>query len=510
MTSRADISTTVSRGLAWIGLASSLVWVLDVVATAIVLKFWMPPELLGLAVPAITLFPILDLASELGLGAAIVQRDDHTEERIHTVFWVNLAASVAMALVLVGGVRPILSWIHGNPVVGWLVASYGFKLLWQNVYVVPQSLMRKELQFKETSIARVASNLAEFVAKVGSAAAGLGVWCFVIGPLARNVVLGIAIQIYRPWRPRLIFRYRESAAWVRFGFKQSASQIVYHLYANADYQIVGAFFGPYVLGLYNAAFDLVLKPIYMIGQTVQGVAFPVYARLRLQREELTEQFMSFTRLTMVAILCFTAAIAVAAGEIMIVFYQPKYAAAQMAARVLCLVGVLRALSLAIPPLLDGVGKPGLNLTNSIFSGVVMVAMFGGGALLFGDRLGYMSVAWAWAAGYPVVFALLLYMGLRTLDLSLMAYVRRVAPILAIAGVAVAVGAVVRWTTAALGPGPRLVVTLFSLLAVFLVLLAYWQGISPRYIQQILAGRLPPTVATKPAQAGDGDGASPDV
>jgi O-antigen/teichoic acid export membrane protein len=83
-----DISKDVNRGLAWVGLASTSVGVLDFVAQVVILALWISPEAYGIAALAITLFPVLDKATDMGLSAAVIQRDDHTPEKISTVFCV--------------------------------------------------------------------------------------------------------------------------------------------------------------------------------------------------------------------------------------------------------------------------------------------------------------------------------------------------------------------------------------------------------------------------------------
>ena len=486
-----DIRGQINRGLAWVGLASSFVWVLDIVAYILIFKLWISVDDYGVAIVAISLYPVLDLASELGLNSAIVQRDDHTDARISTIFWLNLMISVALAALLVFGIGPLIAWIHEHPVAGLMLSTYGAKLLWQNVYIVPQALMRKQMRFKELSAIRSVANVGEFAAKVGFAAAGAGIWCFVAGPLCRQLISGIGIQMRHPWRPKMMFRLGETLHWVKYGVKQSLSQIVYHAYTNADYQIVGHYFSDFAAGLYGAAYELVIKPCYLIAQTLQGVAFPAYSRLKLAREKLTDQFFAFTRLSVVMILGFLAVVATSAPEILEVFYRPSWVGAADAARVLCVVGLLRAMSFAITPLLDGVGRPGLNLTYNLIAAVTMPALFFGFAELSGDRLGHLSVAYAWAFGYPVAFAALLIMALRVLEVGMQRYIKAVWSLLVIAAAAIAAGTVTRTLLWGLPPGARFVVSTVVVLAVLLLFLAYWQGISYRSVRRALSAK-PPT------------------
>ena len=474
MTDSESIKKDVNRGIAWIGLAASFVSLLDVLATVLILALWISPTEYGIAALAITLFPVLDLAAELGLPSALIQRDDHTEARISTVFWINTFMSVALFGLIGGVLGPLLGWLHGQPIVGLLLTAYGGKLIWQNVYQVPKSLMQRELRFGEIALVRSIANVIEFAAKVGAAAAGAGVWCFVIGPLAREIGWGLGIQACNPWRPKLLLKIRETKAWLWFGVRMSASRMLYQLYSNVDYQIVGHFFGPAANGFYRLAYELVLKPCQILAHIVNQVAFPAYSRLKNRRPELIEQFVSLTKLNLVVVLGFIAVVGVSAPEIIELLWGEKWLPAATAARILCAVGVLRALSYLIPPLLEAMGYPGRSLAYNSVAAVVMPTFFVLAAILLGPSIGYVSVAIAWAVGYPIAFAVLAALALDLLDLTARIYLRRIRGIVLCAVLAVAIGLAVHWAVAPLRPGLAVALTalatgatFFSSLKVFL-------------------------------------------
>ena len=452
------IKSDVSRGIAWIGLAASFVSVLDIVATVIILAVWISPSEYGVAALAITLFPVLDLASDMGLASAVIQRDDHTEAKISTVFWLSTLMSVGLLGLLAGVAGPLLASFHDQPIVGLMLTAYGGKLIWQNVYQVPKALMRRELRFKEIAGVRSAANVLEFIAKVGSAAAGAGIWCFVLGPLAREIGWAIGIQFCNPWRPKLILKFRETADWLWFGLRTSASQMLYHLYSNVDYQIVGHYFGPAATGYYRLAYEIVLQPCRILATVVNQVAFPAYARLKDRRAELIEQFVSLTRLNLVVVLGFIAVVGVVTPDLIETFWGREWLPATTAARVLCEVGVLRALSYLIPPLLEGMGFPGRSLAYNAVAATILPTSFVLAAVFLGPKLGYLSVAIAWAAGYPIAFAVLVALALAVLELDTATYLRRIGGIPLCAAVAVGIGIAVQWSCAPLAPSLRLAVT----------------------------------------------------
>jgi O-antigen/teichoic acid export membrane protein len=488
--SGAEMQTRVNRGLAWVGIASSMVGALDVIAFFILITFWISQEEVGIAWMAVSLFPVLDMITDLGLSAAVIQRDDHTTDRMSTVFWLNVILSLMLAAMLALVVGPILSAIQDQPVLTWLLAAYGGKLVWQNVYFIPYALMKRELRFKELSILRIIANLAEFAGKVGFAAAGFGVWCFVLGPMCRVFVTGVGTQILCPWRPRMVLKLREAVDWASYGLKTSASKILFHLYSKLDYQVVGKFFGEAANGLYATASLLVLQPALVISEIVINVAFPAFSRLKNDRKALIDQMVAFTRMNMVVLLGFLGLILVSCEEmfqLMEAFSDEDWTGAAPAARILCAVGVLRSLSYVIPPLLDGINRPMLTLRYTVIAAVVMPILFVVGAVTLGPFIGYLSVAVAWAIGYPIAFAALLYMTLATLEITLGDLARRLVGIPLSAAIATLASLV---TSLALSSAPGLLrfsAATAVLIVAFFALLARFEGITPRSIARSLRG-----------------------
>ncbi len=485
------VSTNVSRGLAWLGVANGLVGVLDIVAMLLILNFWITPEELGIATKCVWIFPILDQATDLGLSAAIIQRDDHTDERISTVFWINVMLCVSMFGVLCIGAPFLAREVYHAEIVGWMLIAYGLKLILQNGYTFPFAMLKRQLRFKELSMFRVIANTAEFLGKVGFAWAGFGIWCFVLGPLARTVVYIVCAQVAAPYRPRWMFNLREARDYVTFGLRSSASQILYYFYTNIDYPIVGFLFGNTALGLYRAAYEIVLEPVRIISNVVVDAAFPAFARLRHSKDAVMKQFISFTRLNVITVMLYASLIFVAAPELIATLF-PQYDGAAPAMRILCAVAVLRAVGFVAPPLLDGLGFPERTLRYMIVAAIAMPASYIVAAITLGEALGFESVAVAWAIGYPIAFIVLIYMATHTLGWSLFKYIREVGGVVLCMMGAGAAAYGVRYLMGD-APGPVILgTTAATLLIVAGFLLAYTQNISLRtMMRSIKAKDLPP-------------------
>jgi polysaccharide transporter, PST family len=488
----------VSRGLAWISAASATIGVFDILVLFLILHLgWISPRQYGIAALAFSLFTVLDLITDLGLSAAVIQRDDHTPEKISTVFWMNVLMGLALYGLLWFVIAPALSSYHHEPLVGEMLKVYGVKFIFQNVYFMPGAKMRRELRFAEISIIRFLSNVAEFVTKLTLAYLGYGVWLFVYAPLARVLVFGVGTQLREPWLPRFVFRFRETWPWVVFGFKSSVSKILFFTYTSLDVQIVGRYFGDAAAGLYRMATDIALEVVKVLSDIVAQVAFPAFARVKHDRRRMNDQFIAFTRMNLVVLLAYVIVIFVPAPELLGIIGK-QYVEASTILRVLCVVGVLRSMSYIIPPLLDGAGRPGLTLIYMSVASIVVPTLFLVFAKYLGPSIGPVSVAIAWSLGYPVAFIVILVLTSFVTGLHPREYVRRIVGIFGCAAAAMAVGFGVRFVAGPL-PGPaRLVLSAAAMVGVYALLLDRIEGISLRTVKVALKGAPPPVEPEAPA------------
>ena len=134
-------------------------------------------------------------------------------------------------------------------------------------------------------------------------------------------------------------------------------------------------------------------------------------------------------------------------------------------------------------------------TALIVAAIAMPIAYIAAANLLGDELGFLSVAIGWAVGYPIAFAVLIFMALHTLGWSPLSYLR------AVTGVATCMvgGGLLGWGGHILLDGQptlvRLLITTIVIVGTTALLLAYTQGISIRSARRAMRGA--PAVADLP-------------
>jgi O-antigen/teichoic acid export membrane protein len=491
------LGTQVNRGVAWTAAAQAVIAVADMISQVIVFSFLISSDDLGTATAAIAFYYVLlDTAADFGVTSALIQRDDHTPERVSTVFWMNVLISSGLFVVLLI-VGPLYGRALGEPIVGWLLIAYGGKLVFQNVYAIPFALLRKEMRFGEIAKARIVAHVAESIKRVVFALLGATVWCWTLAALLRSTSFGIIIQLRHPFIPKLVFRPREILPYIKFGLRTAASQMLYQLYTNLDYAVVTYLFGARANGIYALAYFIVLEPVKTIANVVIDVAFPAFARMRHDRAALIDQFIKFTRLNVIAVLPFVVLILLVIPEFLHTFvgvgkwtYDELEICAD-AARILAMVGLLRALGFIGPPLLDGIGRPDLTLRYMVAATIVVPCMFalGGWTLgpYFSPERGLLSVAVAWAVGYPLAFLVLGYLVVKTIELPLGEYLRRTWGMVGCCAAGAVAGLGVSLALPNVADVVRMVAVGGTSIVVMLGLLVTWQKITPKSIKASLKG-----------------------
>jgi teichuronic acid exporter len=477
------------RGTIWVGIASGVAGVLDLLTTVACLWLWISPADLGAATLAGALLPVIERLAGLGMPAALVRFADADRRAQSTMIWVNVIGAVAVLGGVIGG-RGAIGRAIGEPIVGSLLIGYAAKLVVQTAYVAPEAALRRALAFDRLTQVRIAAAVTEAIVKLGFAYAGahgvpdLRIWCFVAGPIANGVVTAVAIQLARPWRPVLAFDRRFAGEALRYGVQVSGGELLYFVYSNADYLVIGRVWGDAAVGAYRLAYELVLDVVRLISLVTAEVAFPAFARVRGDRARAGALLIRFTRQNAIALVPVIVFLAVAADDLLAVLYPPLPAAAITAARLLCIVGGLRVLSFVLPAMLAGLGHATDALVYHALAAVLLPLAFVAAAWAF-PAAGFLAVAGAWTVAYPIVFFVLLGRALVRCHVRVIAYVRSLARIVLCGGLAAVAGVAVHAVDA-----PRvirLVAVAAAVLAVDLAALAWLERITPRSVLRAIRG-----------------------
>ncbi len=128
--------------------------------------------------------------------------------------------------------------------------------------------------------------------------------------------------------------------------------MLWYVYSNADFAVVGKLLGQTVLGYYSLAFQLMSLPVQKLTDNVNQVIYPVYCRLQGDRPRLRDSYLRLTVLLSVLGVPVLTGMALVAGDAFIVLLGTKWIEAVRPFQLLCLVGSIMVVMNSFPPLLN--------------------------------------------------------------------------------------------------------------------------------------------------------------
>jgi O-antigen/teichoic acid export membrane protein len=232
------------------------------------------------------------------------------------------------------------------------------------------------------------------------------------------------------------------------------------------------------LGLYTAAYRILLVVTEIVIWTIEGVAFPLFSRLYGDRERTTRAFYAMTQLCSALVTPAFLALAVLAPELTRLVLGPRWTGAVPVLQVLALVGVPHAVTYLNKAVVDAAGRPDLSLRIAALTAVVNVIGFA-----VAVRWGMVAVAASYAVCAYLLVPPSVWSVTRVLDVEVKRYLRLFVPpaasALAMLGAIVAVRAALSDAV----PGLVLVAALPAGAAAYLVMLSLTDR---RLIQDALA------------------------
>lgn len=213
-----------------------------------------------------------------GLATATIQRSEINSAQISTLFWINTALGVAVALV-VGALSPLVAWFYRDPRLLWVAMVLAIPFVFGGLSVQHQALLQRQMRFKTLATVDIVSLLISVSAGVIMAARGDRYWALVGMSVTGAIVNCILIWATCQWRPARPARGAGVRSMLAFGGGVTLYGVLGTLAGSADKLFLGKFFGAEAVGFYSRAQALFFQPLQQVIPTLQTVGFPMLSRL---------------------------------------------------------------------------------------------------------------------------------------------------------------------------------------------------------------------------------------
>lgn len=394
--------------------------------TLFVIRILTPSDY-GLMGKAVAIIALLQLLNEMGLGAAIIQKQDVPNSHLSTLFWLNLALSFTLYC-LIFAAAPSVAHFLENDELTKLLRILGINLILGSMRTIQLNLLMKAMAFNKKSKAELTANICASITALVLAFLGFAVWSLVLSALVQNVVLTILFWYFHPWRPDWVFTVRQILELLRFGIKYLMSSLLWYASDATDILIVAKMLGEHLLGFYTVALTFSSKGVDLLSEIISQVSFPLYAMLQRDIVLFQRSFLRISRLIALVVFPVFVGLIVAADDLFGILLTEKWRPAVPVFQILCGAAIAKGLAFMLPRVLTAAGRVDLNFRLMLVSALVMPPAF-----LIGTRFGLIGVAVASFIVYPCLLAYALTLTLRIIQLPVRAYAHAIWPPIAATG-----------------------------------------------------------------------------
>jgi PST family polysaccharide transporter len=364
--------------------------VLTTGATMILARLLTPADF-GLVAMVAVIAGFVSMFKDMGLSMATIQREEISHPQVSTLFWVNVALSFAILIVL-SALSPLVAWFYDEPrLVGITIALSGVFFL-GGLTVQHQALLRRQMRFVALAAIEVTALLVGIVCAVGLALAGAGYWALVLQQVAVALATVAGVWVLCGWRPGRPRRGTGVRPMLAFGGNLTGFSVLNYVARNTDKLLIGWRYGPGATGLYAKAYQLLLLPIRQINAPISAVAIPTLSRLQAEPERYRSYYCNAMTLLAYITTPLIVVMFVLADEIITLLLGDQWIGAARIFRVLAAAAVGQPISNANGWIFISLGQTRRMLRWGMIAAPLFVIAF-----VIGLRWGAFGVATGYAA-----------------------------------------------------------------------------------------------------------------
>lgn len=245
-------------------------------------------------------FTIAATLASSGLGSALIREIHRTDTDINTVFWTNLLFS-AIASGILALCAPLFVLFFKQPALRLLTYAGAGIMFLNSVSAIHNILFICDRNFKTPAIVSIIVCLLTLPPTIAVAYMGWGYWAIMFQNALSALINMIIMWHLSPWKPRFIWSSDSFHRLFGYGCKLAITGVIESSFSNLKNLLIGKFYQPAQLGLFDRAWKLANLPSSSINGMLQTVTFPILASIQEDENRLLKVYSMYVRITSLGI-----------------------------------------------------------------------------------------------------------------------------------------------------------------------------------------------------------------
>lgn len=231
-----------------------------------------------------------------GFAAALIRKQNRTDDDFSTVFYYNVFAAIVLYLLLLVA-APWIALFYKLPALVIVIRIAGLNMIIASLSSIHSTKLTIEVNFKTLTKISLVSSVTAGILGIVVAYMGYKVWALVFQALATAVISTTLLWMYVRWIPKWLFSTTSFKELFGFGSRLMISGLLETLYNNLYQMIIGKKYTPADLGYFTRAMVLVQLPSNNITEVIQRVTFPVLSEMQQDLKTLTHSYRRLLRMS---------------------------------------------------------------------------------------------------------------------------------------------------------------------------------------------------------------------
>ena len=266
---------------------------------------------------------LLQMFTEFGFGAALIQRKKNEPQHISFAFYSTLVTGFFLYGVIVL-VAPHIVSFYENKFETSVVLAIGLNMIILSLGIVSKSLIMRDLEFKKLFFVVFISNFVGNIIGIVLALYGYEIWALISINICMNILSVVISFALKPHSLKFIFDITAAKEIFKFGAGLTLLRFFNQLSNQVDKLIIGKGMSVSVLGLYERSLFIAIMPRVYVGNTLDGVLFSTLSRLQSDTEKVQFIFLRLISLMVLFIGYISVTICFFAQEVILVTLGEKW------------------------------------------------------------------------------------------------------------------------------------------------------------------------------------------
>lgn len=337
----------------------------------IVLARILMPEDFGLVGILFVFFGLSTVLIDGGFGQGLIKKKETTQEDFSTVFFLNLALSLLLYIILFI-TAPLISRFFDQPQLTALARVAFLAVLVFPFYQTQQIILLRKLNYKSLAIVNIISVALSGGMAVVMAFCDFGVWALVYQQLAFHFLRFVFFTLYNRWKPSLTFKTATICELWRFTLPLLGQSVLNVIFNQIYIVIIGRFYPIKQVGYFTQA-NKYSETVNAATQSILSMGtFPSFTKIQDDKERLLRIYRKLT--TSVSMLTFPLVIflVVAAEPVIVTLISEKWLPSVLLLQLLLLANIFSPQYTININILNATGASGTSLKLELIKKILIL------------------------------------------------------------------------------------------------------------------------------------------